>query len=177
MATSTGGMATHCTIWPRTTPRKRLSRNGLGSWAQREFVTLIGDVTAWPPIYRTSWPTKFELGINLRLDQRYIQMHRITFAAAWLVVATIWDVSAQNHQEAGTNPTIYFPYPSGLMPEDLQPEIDRVNREVDQIFQETLARSRALPAPQLAGNSQSIETRPVVSATCPTPGLPDQSLR
>ena len=89
-------------------------------------------------------------------------MHRITStftvsAAALLVVATTWAVSAQSQQEAGTNPTIYFPYPSGVMPADLQSEIDRVNREVDQIFQETLARSSALPTAHLAGNPQIIQ--------------------
>ena len=88
-------------------------------------------------------------------------MHRFTSTsivstAALLVVATTWAVSAQDHQEIGTNQTIYFPYPSGLMPADLESEIDRVNREVDQIFQETLARSRALSAPHLAGNPQII---------------------
>src|SRR5262249_43780761 len=90
------------------------------------------------------------------------QMHRFTSTsvvstAALLVVATTWAVSAESQQDAGTNRMIYFPYPSNLMPADLESEIDRVNREVDQIFQETLARSRALPAPHLAGNPQIIQ--------------------
>jgi cytochrome c peroxidase len=54
----------------------------------------------------------------------------------------------------GSQQPIYNPYPPGLLPADLQPEIDRVTREIDQIFQATLAQSRELPPPVLAGNPQ-----------------------
>jgi cytochrome c peroxidase len=47
---------------------------------------------------------------------------------------------------------LYSPYPAGLLPSDLKAEIDRVDREVDEIFKEALAQWRALPAPSWAGN-------------------------
>jgi cytochrome c peroxidase len=49
---------------------------------------------------------------------------------------------------------IYFPYPAGIVPDNLQTEIDRVLREIDRIFQATLVQSKALPPPVLAGNPQ-----------------------
>src|SRR5205807_2223453 len=59
-------------------------------------------------------------------------------------------VSAQHeHSENGKKhqppPHVYNPYPPGLLPSDLQSEIDRVNSEIDQIFQQSLARAEALP--------------------------------
>ena len=59
---------------------------------------------------------------------------------------------AQDYRQAGDKRPVYFPYPPGLIPADLQSEIDRVNREVDQIFEEALAKARSLPPPHLAGN-------------------------
>jgi cytochrome c peroxidase len=47
---------------------------------------------------------------------------------------------------------VYNPYPPGFLPPDLQSEIARVAREVDQLFEEALAQWRALPPPTLAGN-------------------------
>jgi hypothetical protein len=49
-------------------------------------------------------------------------------------------VSAQNAPAAN-----YFPYPPGIIPADLVPEIDRVNREVNLIEAEALAQWHALP--------------------------------
>ena len=42
-------------------------------------------------------------------------------------------------------PGVYFPYPPGFIPADLNAEIDRVNREIDGIENEALAQWRALP--------------------------------
>jgi len=49
-------------------------------------------------------------------------------------------VSAQNKTESD-----YFPYPPGIIPPDLVPEIERVTREVRVIEAEALAQWRALP--------------------------------
>jgi len=49
-------------------------------------------------------------------------------------------VSAQNAPASN-----YFPYPPGIIPPDLVPEIDRVNREVKLIESEALAQWHALP--------------------------------
>src|SRR5258708_13104675 len=48
--------------------------------------------------------------------------------------------SAQNVADS-----VYFPYPPGVIPPDLVPEIDRVNREVKLIEPEALAQWHALP--------------------------------
>jgi hypothetical protein len=86
-------------------------------------------------------------------------MHRnvlphVGFPLALALAVAMSDCSlfAQDHPQTGDKPPVYFPYPPGLMPADLQSEIDRVNREVDQIFQEALAKARSLPPPRLAGN-------------------------
>ncbi len=46
----------------------------------------------------------------------------------------------------------YNPYPPGILPADIVPEIARVRREIQGIFSETLAQWRALPPPTLTGN-------------------------
>src|SRR6266849_6882615 len=49
-------------------------------------------------------------------------------------------ISAQD-----TTDSVYFPYPPGILPPDLVPEIARVNREVNLIETEALAQWHALP--------------------------------
>ena len=44
----------------------------------------------------------------------------------------------------------YNPYPPGILPQDLDSEIARVQREITFIFNEALSESRALPPPNLA---------------------------
>jgi cytochrome c peroxidase len=75
-------------------------------------------------------------------------------AAILLMCARL--TSAQNgaapkSQWAGheQQPTVYNPYPPGILPSDLDSEIARVLREVDFIENETLAQLRALPPPTL----------------------------
>jgi cytochrome c peroxidase len=51
------------------------------------------------------------------------------------------DVSAQQV----VSPPIYNPYPPGLLPADLQAEINRVNAEINQIFVKTFAEWLTLP--------------------------------
>jgi cytochrome c peroxidase len=52
---------------------------------------------------------------------------------------------------------IYSPYPSGLLPSDLPSETDRVNAEIDQIFQRALAQWRATARPNVAGNPPTLQ--------------------
>ena len=70
----------------------------------------------------------------------------LTAACAMVVIALIVValVSAQDGKKRGGAPPVYFPYPPGAIPPDLQSEIDRVNREVDSIEREALAQWRAL---------------------------------
>jgi cytochrome c peroxidase len=71
--------------------------------------------------------------------------------------------SAQNgvapkSQWAGSEqpPTIYNPYPPGILPSDLESEIDRVRREVKFIENEALAQAHALPPPTLTGQPPTL---------------------
>jgi cytochrome c peroxidase len=59
--------------------------------------------------------------------------------------------AAPKSQWAGheQQPTVYNPYPPGILPSDLDSEIARVIREVDFIENEALAQLRALPPPTL----------------------------
>src|SRR6266850_2973876 len=54
-------------------------------------------------------------------------------------------------------PPDYIPYPPGILPADLQSELDRVFREVNVIFQQALAEWRALPPPNLTGQPPKLQ--------------------
>jgi len=59
-------------------------------------------------------------------------------------------------RQTGGQPT-YFPYPPGVLPPDLAPEIRRVRREVRFIFNQALAEWRALPPPNLTGQPPTLQ--------------------
>jgi len=62
-------------------------------------------------------------------------------------------------QNAGAQPSVqaYNPYPPGILPTDLNPEIERVRRELRVLEQRALARWRALPTPILTGQPQALQ--------------------
>src|SRR6266404_2285850 len=60
-------------------------------------------------------------------------------------------------QSGNGTPPIYNPYPPGLLPADLESELDRVSREVDLIFHEALAQWAAIPPPTVAGNPPTLQ--------------------
>lgn len=53
--------------------------------------------------------------------------------------------SAQGKKPPPVEADIYNPYPPGFLPDDLRTEIQRVNAEIDGIFQATLAEAKNLP--------------------------------
>jgi cytochrome c peroxidase len=59
----------------------------------------------------------------------------------------------QEHKKGDRDepPPVYNPYPPGILPSDLNSEIARVRREVQNIESEALAQLRALPPPTLTG--------------------------
>jgi cytochrome c peroxidase len=81
----------------------------------------------------------------------------VTAVAAWLIASQTVLVSAQNGadpaQKGGRDVSRpdYNPYPAGILPSDLNSEIERVLREVDVIESRALARWHALPPPILTG--------------------------
>jgi cytochrome c peroxidase len=54
-------------------------------------------------------------------------------------------------------PFIYNPYPPGILPADLQSELNRVRREISLIFLQTLGEWRALPPPNLTGQPPTLQ--------------------
>jgi cytochrome c peroxidase len=58
---------------------------------------------------------------------------------------------------AGLTPPIYDPYPSFILPPNLNSELDRVRREVRVIYNRALQQARALPPPTLAGNPPTLQ--------------------
>src|ERR1700741_4206995 len=52
---------------------------------------------------------------------------------------------------------IYNPYPPGILPQDLDSEIARVQREITFIFNEALKESKTLPPPNLQGNPTTLQ--------------------
>src|SRR3984957_16659604 len=58
---------------------------------------------------------------------------------------------------ATPSPAIYNPYPSGILPADLDSEIARVQREVGFIENEALGQASALPTPMITGNPPTIQ--------------------
>src|SRR5882672_677683 len=55
-------------------------------------------------------------------------------------------------------PATYNPYPPGILPSDLDPELARVRREVRFIFNQALAEWRALPPPTLTGQPPTLQS-------------------
>ena len=54
-------------------------------------------------------------------------------------------------------PTPYNPYPPGILPADLESELDRVRREVTFIYQQAVAQWHALPPPNLTGQPPTLQ--------------------
>jgi len=85
-------------------------------------------------------------------------MHRLSLTAVTIICAVgLGAISAlsgsaqQNAQNKKPPPPtpIYNPYPPGILPNDLNPEIARVLREIDVIEARAIARWHALPPPNL----------------------------
>src|SRR5258705_2695658 len=82
----------------------------------------------------------------------------VTVILALLISAQTALISAQNNgqgkgrgDEPDKIPPPYNPYPPGILPPDINSEIARVLREVDNVEFEALAQLRALPPPTLTG--------------------------
>jgi cytochrome c peroxidase len=71
--------------------------------------------------------------------------------AVTLLISTRLSGAARAWHDPDNPPPIYNPYPPGILPSDLNSEIARVIREVDDIESEALAQLRALPPPTLTG--------------------------
>ena len=77
-----------------------------------------------------------------------------------LILAQSMAAQKEDSQRAGKLPpvpSIYNPYPPGILPPDLQSELERVRREVRLIYQQALGEWRALPPPNLTGQPPTLQ--------------------
>jgi cytochrome c peroxidase len=80
--------------------------------------------------------------------------------SAVLLLAPIAVALGAQDQDKGDpkgDPKTYNPYPRGILPRDLESEIERVRREVRFIFQQALAQWAALPPPNLTGQPPTLQ--------------------
>jgi len=71
--------------------------------------------------------------------------------SAVVVLALIVGPHAVPAKKEAPPPPVYDPYPTGILPADLESELERVRGEVNFIFQQALAEWHALPPPNLTG--------------------------
>ncbi|HTT77867.1 MAG TPA: cytochrome c peroxidase [Candidatus Binataceae bacterium] len=87
-------------------------------------------------------------------------MKRIIHPSAFAACAAIFGVllvfssapAREQHYSPPPGPPLYNPYPPGILPSNLNAEIQRVETELDSIEQEAIGQWQALPPPTLAGN-------------------------
>jgi cytochrome c peroxidase len=84
------------------------------------------------------------------------------------LVAVVGGYAATAQEQGGPpqppQPELYNPYPPGILPDDLESEIERVRREVRGIFEQTLEESLALP-PLTLSNTQGGGNPPTFEGT------------
>jgi cytochrome c peroxidase len=78
----------------------------------------------------------------------------ISLLTVCTAVVVLLLVSTQLKSQSGTSPTIYNPYPPGILPSDLTSEIARVQREIAGIEQEAIAEWHALGPVTLVSQPQ-----------------------
>src|SRR5882724_137576 len=80
----------------------------------------------------------------------------VTVIASFILVSVAVAAQATPKPPPGP-PTIYNPYPLGILPADLESEIERVLREMNVIFNRALTRWRVLPPPLLTGQPPTFQ--------------------
>ncbi|WP_353070950.1 cytochrome-c peroxidase [Tunturiibacter gelidoferens] len=87
------------------------------------------------------------------------QTRLIALAAACATIAVAMSIS--RHIVHGQ--TVYNPYPTGILPSNIDPEIARVLREVNSIEAEAIRQWQALPPPVVTGNPPTLQNTGVAS--------------
>ena len=89
-------------------------------------------------------------------------MRRYASALGTAGLAAVLEILGVPHPALSGDPVprpveAYNPYPSGILPSDLDVEIARVQREVQFIFNEAFNEWRALPLPTMSGNPPTLQ--------------------
>src|SRR5262245_39865279 len=96
-----------------------------------------------------------EAGMRGNLFIKYIKLSAIlVMALGALILSQIGSAQQEIPTAAGKprrSPPIYNPYPPGILPPDLESELDRVRSELNSIFNQALEQWRALSPPTLTG--------------------------
>jgi cytochrome c peroxidase len=92
----------------------------------------------------------------------------LVLAAACATVALVMFgfthvVDGQSEAVSAPAAPVYNPYPAGILPSDLDPEIARVLREINGIETEAIEQWHALPTPTLTGNPPILQNSGVAS--------------
>ncbi|WP_433970365.1 cytochrome-c peroxidase [Tunturiibacter gelidiferens] len=87
------------------------------------------------------------------------QTRLIALVAACMTIAVAMSIS--RHIVHGQ--TVYNPYPTGILPSNIDPEIARVLREVNSIEAEAIRQWHALPPPVVTGNPPTLQNTGVAS--------------
>jgi cytochrome c peroxidase len=89
---------------------------------------------------------------------RRVRTVRSIVVLCFVAVALSLSVRRVSAQDAAPlAPKIYNPYPPGILPPDLSPEIARVLREVEVIEHRALQKWHALPPPVVTGNPPTLQ--------------------
>src|SRR5439155_17131175 len=89
--------------------------------------------------------------------RRRLNWLSIAAAALMAVVSVVSLSEAAQVTPQQVVPPRYNPYPPGILPADLVPEIARVRREVQGIFIQALEEWLALPPPTVTGNPPTLQ--------------------
>src|SRR5437867_5874312 len=81
---------------------------------------------------------------------------RLSIACATLMASMIVVSLTESAQVQQVVPPLYNPYPPGILPADLVPEIARVRLEVQGIFDQALKEWLALPPPTVTGQPPTL---------------------
>jgi cytochrome c peroxidase len=86
------------------------------------------------------------------------QTRLIALAAACATIAVAMTFAHHVvHGQSQPPATIYNPYPTGILPSNITPEIARVLREVDSIEAEAITQWHAIPPPVVTGNPPTLQ--------------------
>jgi cytochrome c peroxidase len=86
------------------------------------------------------------------------QTRLIALAAACATIAVAMTFAHHVvHGQSQPPTTIYNPYPTGILPSNITPEIARVLREVDSIEAEAITQWKAIPPPVVTGNPPTLQ--------------------
>src|SRR5215510_1599860 len=91
------------------------------------------------------------------MHRRALQWLSIASAALMAAFSVVSLSEAAEITPQQVVPPLYDPYPPGILPPDLRPEIARVRREIQGIFKDTLNQWRALPRPTLTGQPPTLQ--------------------